>query len=222
MKKFILFFFLSSTFFSFAQKDSLQLGDKYADDQIYISVTYNQFFSQPTAVHKSGFSYGLSTGFMKDFILNKEGTLAVALGVGYGYNSFNHKLKVTESNNTTSFEVDPNVSNELFMHDLELPFELRWRSSTAKKYNFWRVYLGLKATYNLSNEFTYQNDVETFSFKNISAYNKWQYGLTLSAGYDAFNIHAYYGLAPIYKNATLTNESISTKILKIGLIFYIL
>ena len=60
------------------------------------------------------------------------------------------------------------------------------------------------------------------SYSNITSYNKLQYGLTLSAGYDAFNVNVYYGLTPILKDAYIGTEKVETKILKFGLIFYIL
>ena len=86
MKKIVflifLLFFVSSIS---AQKDSLQLGDRYAEDQIYASISYAQFFKQPKEISKSGFSYALSLGFIKDIILNKKGNISFALGVGYGF-----------------------------------------------------------------------------------------------------------------------------------------
>ena len=62
----------------------------------------------------------------------------------------------------------------------------------------------------------------TFKYSNISNYNKLQYGLTLSAGYDEFNINVFYGLTPVFNNSTINGEDINTKILKFGLIFYFL
>ena len=67
------------------QKDSLSLGNKYAEDQVYFMISYNQLFHQPTTVKRSGFSYGLSAGFMKDQILNKQGSVSMALGFGYNF-----------------------------------------------------------------------------------------------------------------------------------------
>jgi hypothetical protein len=97
MNKILWFlFFIFSVSLSFAQKDSLQIGDRYADDQIYASISYAQFYQQPAVISKSGFSFGLSTGFLKDFILNKQGSFSFAIGVGYGYDYFNHNLKVQE------------------------------------------------------------------------------------------------------------------------------
>lgn len=218
---FLLFFFGVAIY---AQKETLKIGDKYADDQIYLSISYAQFYNQPTQISKSNFSYSLSTGFIKDFTLNKQGNISIAAGVGYGFDFFNHKLKVVEVNNSTVFTSDDAISANLFhSQNLEFPLELRWRTSTAIKYNFWRVYTGVKFLYNLSNKYQFDDSNNTtFKYSNISNYSKFQYGLTLSAGYDEFNINVFYGLTPIFNNSQITGEDIKTKILKFGLIFYIL
>jgi len=221
---FTSFLLLLPIFCSFAQRDSLNLGDRYAEDQIYLSVSYAQFLDQPTDISKSNFSYALSIGFLKDLILDKQGKVSIAAGVGYGFDFFNHKLKVEKINNTTVFSSDDTMNTNLFKsHNLEFPLELRWRTSTANKYSFWRVYSGVKFFYNFSNAFQF-NDEEgtTFKYKNISNYNNLQYGLTLSAGYDEFNINLFYGLTPVFKDGTINGEDINTKILKFGLIFYLL
>jgi len=223
----IIFTFLFVILFgliSFAQRDSLPVGSRYADDQLYISVSYAQFIEQPSVISKSNFSYGLSLGFMKDIILNKQGTFSVAAGFGYGFDFFNHKLKVENLNDITVFSKDNSISNNLFKSsNLEFPLELRWRTSTANKYDFWRIYTGIKFFYNLSNHFEFEDENgNSFNYANVASYNKFQYGLTLSAGYDEFNIHIFYGLTPIFRNSTLDGEKINTKILKFGLIFYLL
>ena len=223
MKKLIFLFFITCSLTSVAQKDSLQLGDRYAEDQLYMIVSYNQLFNQPAMVKGSGFSYGLSTGFMKDLILNKQGSISMALGVGYNFDLLNHGLTISEENNNITFQVDNSgATNKLLLHNLEFPFELRWRGSDAQTYKFWRVYMGVKASYNLSNNFKFTNETNSFSFSNVSNYNTWQYGLTLSVGYDVFTAHVYYGLNPILKDTSLGTADISSKIMRIGLIFYLL
>tara|TARA_B110000240_G_scaffold47283_1_gene53595 strand:+ start:63 stop:734 length:672 start_codon:yes stop_codon:yes gene_type:complete len=223
MKKLIFLFFITCSLTSVAQKDSLQLGDRYAEDQLYVMVSYNQLFNQPAMVKGSGFSYGLSTGFMKDLILNKQGSISVALGVGYNFDLLNHGLTISEENNNITFQVDNSgATNKLLLHNLEFPFELRWRGSDAQTYKFWRVYMGVKASYNLSNNFKFTNETDSFSYRNVSSYNTWQYGLTLSVGYDVFAAHVYYGLNPILKDTSLGTADISSKIMRIGLIFYLL
>ncbi len=208
---------------SYSQKDTLQLGDRYADDQIYASISYAQFYNQPSKITRSRFSYAISTGFLKDFTLNKQGSFSVALGVGYGFDFFNHELKVSEVNNTTQFNVATNITSNVFKaHNLEFPIEIRWRTSTARRYDFWRVYTGVKFLYNLSNSFQFTENSTNFKYKNIAAYRKFQYGLTLSAGYAEFNAYVFYSLTPVFENATINSENINSSILKFGLIFYIL
>ena len=219
-----LFIILINVIGSFAQKDSLNLGDRYAEDQIYVAVSYAQFVDQPQEIFKSNFSYGLSVGFLKDVILNKQGNFSIAAGVGYGFDFFNHELKVEEINNATDFSSDASISANLFKsHNLEFPLEFRWRTSTANKYSFWRIYGGIKFSYNFSNKFQFDDENgNTFKYQDVSNYNKLQYGLTLSTGYDEFNINLYYGLTPVFENSTINGEVINTKILKFGLIFYLL
>ena len=119
MKKLIFLFFIACSLPSVAQKDSLKLGDRYAEDQLYVMVSYNQLFNQPAMVKGSGFSYGLSTGFMKDLILNKQGSISVALGVGYNFDLLNHGLTISEENNDITFEADNlGATNKLLLHNL--------------------------------------------------------------------------------------------------------
>ncbi len=212
------------SFSIYSQKDSLNIGDYYADDQLYLSVHYSQLSEQPSTISKSNFSYSLSTGFIKDIILNKDGTLAIGLGIGYGYDYFSHELKVDEFNDVTLFSTASDLTNNKFkVHNLEFPLEFRWRTSTAKKYSFWRIYTGLKLLYNLSNKFDYTtSNSNEISYKNVNSFNNLQYGLTFSAGYDEFNINIFYGLTPIFKDASINGEIINTKVLKFGLIFYLL
>ena len=219
-----LFFLVFLCGVTFAQKDSLNIGDRYADDQVYVSISYSQFYDQPALISKSNFSYSLSTGFIKDVIINKQGNISIAAGIGYGFDFFNHRLKVEEVNNTTVFSTDAGISGNLFKsHNLEFPLELRWRTSTANKYDFWRVYTGVKFFYNMSNNFQFIDASNTtFKYSNISDYNKFQYGLTFSAGYDEFNFNIFYGLTSVFDNSVIDGEDINTKILRFGLIFYFL
>jgi len=139
-------------------------------------------------------------------------------------NEEGYELKIEESNNATVFSSDNTITSNIFKsHNLEFPFELRWRSSTANKYNFWRIYGGVKFIYNMSNSFQYidVNNID-FNYSNVSAYNKLQYGLTLSAGYDKFNINVFYGLTPVFNDAKIEGEKIETKAIKFGLILYLL
>jgi len=220
MKKTITFFSLIISLALYAQKDSLQLGDKYLEDQLYFGITYNQLFDQPNAVIGSGFSYGISAGYIRDVSLVKSGKIALGIGIGFAFDSFSHGYKVSNTSNSVVIDLDSNIAtrSRLKLHSLEFPFEFRWRTSDANKYRFWRVYTGFRITYNLKNTFDYGAN----TYSNIERFNKVQYGLTASAGYSTFNFSLFYGLTPLFKNAVLGEPSIDTKQIKLGILFYIL
>lgn len=218
--KFIFFTLLSLPSICFGQIDSLKVGDKYWEDQLYLSVSYDIMDNQPSGVSATGFSYSFSAGYIKDIPFHRKGRFAAGIGLGYGYNTFNHDLQILDNN---SVQIANNISsNNLTIHNLEIPIQLRWRTSDAVTYSFWRLYAGVRFSYNLSNRFSYvENDVSV-EFKNVDFFNKFQSGLELSAGYGAFNLFVYYGLSPIYKDLFLDEVSVNTKIIKFGLIFYLL
>ena len=228
---FLLFlFFIGHNGFSQAHEtDKTELYKNYREDQFYTSVTYNILNNKPKEVAQSGFSSGFHLGFIRDMPINEKRNFAIGLGIGLSTNSYNQKnVLIEEVNKEVSFRIidesEYNVSkNKFTTYFVEVPLELRWRTSTASDYNFWRIYTGFKVGYLLYNSTKFKSEITTEKLSNINEFNKFQYGLTLSAGYGTWNFHVYYGLNSIFNDTVkLDGEAIDMKSLKIGLMFYIL
>ncbi len=217
MRKIAVLFLLFSGFLH-AQNDSTFVDDKYLEDQIYFNLTYIQMLNLPDRIAQSGFSFGLGGGFIKDFPLNKRRNIGIGAGLGYGLNNyyFNVQLDVV----TPSDEDLPPKNNKVIMHTIELPLELRFRGSTASKYKFWRVYPGVKIAYAFARNTDFGKSAD-FDVKDIIEVNKLLYGLTLSTGYNKWNLHVYYGLNDLFNETPNNNYDINISDLRIGLIFYI-
>lgn len=217
MRKITLFLLLLSTCVK-AQSDSSFVDNKYLEDQIYFSLTYIQMLNAPDQISQSGFSYGLAGGFIKDIPLNNRRNVGLGVGLGYGFNNyyFNVKPNVVEP-------TDANATirnNKLILHSVELPLEVRFRSSTPLKYKFWRFYPGLKLAFKFAENTSFGKS-EDFDVDDIIEINDFLYGLTFSVGYNKWNLYTYYGLNELF-NETKSNEyGISITDFKIGLIFYI-
>ena len=226
---FIISLFLISQL-TFAQDITTEVGvdSLYREDQFYIGVTYNLLGNLPSGISQNGFSSGFHLGFIRDIPINKMRNLALALGLGYSGNSFNQNMKISEgTNNKYNYSVieDDVVysKNKFSQHLLEIPFEFRWRSSTPDEYKFWRIYAGFKTGYVVSNSSKYSGSPQNEKTKNIKDFNDFQYGLTLSVGYNTWNFYLYYSLNPVFdSNAELNGNSVDMNAIKIGLIFYIL
>lgn len=233
MKIYLYFFLLTIGCFGFAQnrtneEDKSELYKNYREDQFYASITYNLINNKPSEVSQSSFSSGFHFGFIRDMPVNKRRNFAFGLGLGISTNSYNQNVFISESNNTIDYSIIDNSvvsvsKNKFTTYLIEAPFEIRWRTSTASKYSFWRIYSGFKIGYVLYNSTKYKSENGNVKLSNLDDFNRLQYGLTLSTGYGTWNFHVYYGLNPILDdNAKLNGKTIGLNSFKIGLMFYIL
>lgn len=212
------------------EKDSIApIADlKYREDQIYASISYNIMQGKPSGYSQYSFSTGLTVGFLRDMPINKNRTYAIATGLGYSYNNIKHNLAAINIDGNTTYQTIVKGDfdkNKLVLHYLELPIEFRWRNSTAIDHKFWRIYLGFKVSYLFYDKAQYQPDGgTTIKVRNDKNMNSFLYGTYISAGWNTWNLYAYYGLTPVYNNAPIggDGQKLTMNSLNLGLIFYIL
>ena len=206
--------------------NTITLDKLYKEDQFYVGITYLLLNDLHKDMSQHGFSTGLSFGYIKDIPLNKEGNVGLGIGLGLSSNSLNHNLKISKTEDGINYEfldADEFTKNKIATQLVEIPFEIRWRTSTPETYKFWRIYTGVKFGYLIASKVKYKGGGESLSYSNLGAFEKFNYGLTLSAGYNTWNLNLYYGLNSILDNIPNVNdESIKTRTIKIGLIFYLL
>ena len=192
------------------------VDDRYLEDQIYASLSYQRLLNLPDEINQTGFSYSFSIGIIKDIPLNQTRNRGLALGLGYNLNTHYFKVDLNLDE-----EDILNQSNKVSLNMVELPIEIRFRNSTPEKYNFWRIYPGFKFAYAFytSSNIKQSEDLDVFDVIEI---NNLQYGVTLSAGYNKWNLYGYYGISELFKNARTYSNQIGVTEIKLGLIFYLL
>ncbi len=224
MKYPVIFLLFFNTILFSQSKDTI-VSSKYLEDQIYVGLSYITLSNLPDEVSSNGFSNSLALGFIKDFPFDEKGNFGFGVGLGYGRNTYFQNIKISESNNQTLFETFKGTfkNNRFSFHAIELPIELRWRTSTIDKYKFYRIYAGGKISYAFATNARFKESGNTIKVKDISEFNKLQYGLTLSLGYGTWNFNFYYGLNDIFKDALLDDVTpLKIRDFRIGLIFYVL
>ena len=230
MKKNVLLLFISLIGYQYTFGQELaptSLDSLYKEDQFYFGVTYNLLTNMPKGMSQNGFSSGFHFGFIKDMPINKNRNWALGLGIGYSTNSINQDLLISKNQqgnlNYELLESSQFTKNKFSRHLIEIPFELRWRTSTFDSYKFWRIYTGFKLGYVFASKAKFKSSSQNIKHTNIDDFEKLQYGLTLSIGYNTWNAYLYYALNPIFKKeAMLNGKTMDIKSVKIGLIFYIL
>lgn len=228
MKYWILFLFCLPVFqLQGQQTREVPFEERYREDQFYLGVSFNVLLDFPEDVSQNGLSYGLQGGFIRDFPLNQDGTFALGIGLGYGFNSYYSNLRAVESGDGIEYVIledrDTYKRNKLETHLIELPLEFRWRNSTRTSYKFWRIYGGFKLGYRIGSRSKYVTNDFVDSFNNSDT-RSFTYGLALNVGYNTFNLHLYYGLNSLFEDGIdgPDGQQLNMVPLRLGLIFYIL
>jgi hypothetical protein len=153
----------------------------------------------------------------------------VALGLGFAFNEYGQNLFIGEDENEETIFIVLDADeisydrNRFSISTVEIPLELRWRTSTVDSYKFWRVYAGFRVGYVYWYKATFKQSGNNVNQTNIPEFEKVRLGATLSFGYNTFNFFAYYGINPFFTNAVTTKgEAVNFQSIQVGLIFYLL
>jgi len=230
--RFIYFLFVILLANSSIAQDTISKfeGDsKYREDQFYIGVTYNILTSMPTGVSPEGLTGGINFGFLRDMPINKNRNIAIAVGAGFSFDLYGQNIfiDIDSDGNTIYTVLDSNVSfdsNNIKTGIVELPIELRWRSSTPTSYKFWRVYAGFRLGYTFWNESSFKDSSNSISHSGLEDFDKLRLAATMSLGFNKFNFFVYYSLNPFFNEDAITTngQEVNFNTIKLGLIFYIL
>ncbi|WP_255443991.1 porin family protein [Robiginitalea sp. SC105] len=204
-----------------------QIDSLYLEDQFYVGLSYNLLLDRPEGVSQNNLSYGILFGFIKDMPINRERTLAIGVGLGYGVNSYYSNLRALRNGDDYQYAVlssaDSYKRNKIETHLIELPVQFRWRNSTPTDYSFWRIYAGFKLGYVVGSRSKFVTSEFKDSFYNTDTEN-FRYGLTLNVGYNTINFHVYYGLNNLFESGVQGpgDGDLNMIPLRVGLMFYIL
>lgn len=220
MQKFFFLFFLLSVYFVSAQvKDSLS----YREDQLYVNLNLGIQFNDINGFKQNGFSRSIHIGALRDFPITDKGDKAVAIGLGYGFVRLVNNINVEQVQNGYRYsvpEVQRALRNVFTYHQLQLPIELRLRTSTLQDYAFWRVYLGYRLSYQFGAQY---KPFFGRKFTLDNQLNVLQHSIGIAMGFNTWNLRFDYSFTPMLKEgATSAQNQLKVFPVQVGLIFYLL
>ncbi|MCB9188439.1 MAG: PorT family protein [Flavobacteriales bacterium] len=180
-------------------------------DHVVIDLNHDRFQALPIGITQSYFSLGVDAYMFHDHPMNKKGTLAWALGVGYSGMNVHHNgqfiYQVEGENVTTHLLPYPdglNVKkNKISLNYVEIPFELRIRtmnhSIEERNVANFRFYLGFKGGVLVNSHTKYRDEeskVKVYDIDNLLLY---RYGPTLRIGFKKLSFHAFYSMTSIFE-----------------------
>lgn len=221
MQKFFSSLFLLWVCFTSAQtKDSLN----YREDQFYVDLNFALQFNDINEFKQNGFSRSIHLGFIRDYPISTRGDKAIAVGMGYGFVRLVNNINVEQEQGQYLYDVpvvQRALRNVFSYHQLQLPVELRWRTSTLSDYAFWRVYLGYRLSYQFRGQFNPFFGRSMFLKNQLST---WQHSLGISLGFNTWNLRFDYSFTPLLQKdiRTIDNKALRLFPVQVGVIFYLL
>lgn len=208
-----------------------QQKTKYLDDQLYIAFTYNILTALPKSMSEYSFSNTFSFGYIRDIPLNKRRNFGLGIGLGFSYHTYYTNLSLTKDElgilDMHTMESSEYKSNRFSMQSIDIPFQLRFRGSTADKFNFWRVYTGVTASWVYKNSSTLKTDIQKIRYYGISPLQTWLFYANLQVGYGKFTLKVDYSINSLfessYNGSPLSVEGLDkAHTCNVGLLVYIL
>lgn len=227
MKKYtylLLLFFFATSLQAFAQEETIETTVETTDDfiefkkninkskdRLVIDLSYDMLLNLPDSIKTSGFSRGFNAYFTYDIVLGKS-KFSVAPGIGIGNNNYFMNYEIDSDSigtyfNKISDDIDVKKS-KIALSYIDIPLELRFRSTPNKKGSSWKLAAGIKAGMMIQNKWKYKGedpyveDGGSIKFKKyeIENINKFRYGVMMRGGYGMWNVFAYYSLSDVFND----------------------
>lgn len=210
---------------SLAQQEP-NLPSQYREDQIYIGASFMGLIQSNTDEKPTGLSSHFHFGLVRDIPLNAKGNWAIAGGLGFQ----TQRIITTVSHAFDSAEQsllffrqsqnDRQIQTRFGVQSIEVPLVLRWRTSTSTRFQFWRIYGGLKWFWNVKTRVVgLPKSIQTEDYFNSTHLESFA-----SFGYNTWNFYVSYPLQKVVNPIPLEDHSTpyDFNFIKVGLIFYLL
>lgn len=196
---------------------SAQLRPNESDGIIY-DLTYDLLLETPDGTEQ-GFSNGHSFSFMDNLPLGGDN---VSFAYGIGFSSHNYHTSISASINgldgsgvyadTSGYE-----SNKLTVQYIDVPLELRFRSTPNRKGNFFRFYVGGKFGVRVNAYSKFKNGNTNVRFYHFDELNRYRYGVYTRIGYSNISLYGYYGLSQLFEEGQTIQGGDLTKMIPLSI-----
>jgi hypothetical protein len=181
-------------------------------DQLIFDLTWENFTNKPDDLSYRWYNNGFNMAFMYDVPFSPTSHVSVAIGLGFSTQSYYSRYNIVsdsvgDGGTYSNWErvQDTAIKNNKFSTSyIELPVELRYRSTPNSKGFSWKFAVGAKVGYQFDahskttriNPFNGEKEkYKAYVFPDVQ---EWRYGLYVRAGYGKVNFTCFYSMSPFF------------------------
>lgn len=185
-------------------------------------LTHEAILNPIEGLESQWYSNASHFSFMGEKLLGTS-HFSLALGLGYSTRNYHNNLQLVQNptSEQTYLLIPDSVSysiNKFTSSALEIPFEIRYRSSLNKRGRYYRISLGFKVGYRLRSYAEYRQGDYHVKYHNLSDLNRWQTTAYLRLGRGYLSLYAGYQFSPLFTSGNADGKSLAgMKTLSLGL-----
>ena len=157
---------------------------------------------------KQEFGYSVSFSFMHELRFGRS-HWSLGYGLGYGFYNYYNNLNIKNDPSTQQpvYTVLPSDStydlNRQSFQYIELPLELRFRTTSNKKGRYWRIYPYVKIGFRVKSYNLFEVGTYKVRDSKIQDSKKFKAGAGIRFGYWIFTLYGNYDLTPLYESVII-------------------
>jgi hypothetical protein len=176
-------------------------------DMFMIQYNHEGLLNFPDSIRLSPWSRGVGISFMYDHFLVESDKLSIGIGLSFYSHNYLTKSDITQYQDTsgqvlskfTAYSPYTINRSKIVRNFLDIPVELRYRTTPNEKGHSWKVAVGAKIGYrtNIYSKVIDKNDdkYKSFIYPQVS---RSRYGLTGRIGYGKVSVNGYYSLSNFF------------------------
>jgi hypothetical protein len=208
MKKYVLLLLISTITLNFVSAQDADDKPKIhkpssKQERIIFNFMLDSWMKMPQGISTQWLkSRSFEFYFMTDHSF-ANGHLGIAYGIGISCTNVNSNATPVQTNNATILTAIPDSvqynQNKLSTNYIEIPLELRFRTSHIHNGNRIKIAVGAKVGYLMQDHIKFETDYLKEKVYNTPNIDSWRFCATGRIGYGKFSFTGFYALNTLFK-----------------------
>lgn len=173
------------------------------NEWLQVSYSYLSLLNAPSELKTNWKSNAWAIQLMGQEDLGKKSHFSFGYGVGFSNFNYHNNLRITTTPSSGAqyywLPADSNYTKNTFSTSfIDVPLELRYRSSATKNGRYFRLYFGALAGIRVNSKSHFVVGDYSVKHHNLSDLPRWHYGLYARTGFWVFNLYVCYNLNPTF------------------------
>lgn len=175
-------------------------------ENLHFTLGHNTLLNAPDQLVNNWRSMQWQLQILNETFFGRKSHWSFGYGLGFtgAFWHTNLDVQTFPGNRVNEFSFLPTdstyKSNRLSGQYIDVPLEIRYRSASNNKGQYYRFYFGGFIGTRVASFSHFRSEGYSVKQSDIAEMNRWQYGVFLRTGWYVYNLYVQYNLNPVFNN----------------------